>query len=142
MASSTCPSPPPSSWASIVAGKTSDLKDVAESREAVIGGILHIPKDVVDRGIVKHCSAVVAQFLGAMPPVKVIRGVLNRLCSYEGEVILSTLSIGFFLIKLPSMKLCDWILARSSHIHHSTMILRRWAPQIAPIDFTPKEIPT
>ncbi|CAN1254232.1 hypothetical protein LINPERPRIM_LOCUS8580 [Linum perenne] len=113
MASSASPSPPPSSWASIVADKTSDLKYVAESREEVVGGILHIPKDVVDLGVVKLRSAVVAQYLGAMPPVKVNRGVLNRLWGYEGEVVLSTLSIGFFPIELLFVKLCDWILARS-----------------------------
>ncbi|CAN1163358.1 hypothetical protein LINPERPRIM_LOCUS32618 [Linum perenne] len=142
MASSSSSPPSSSSWASIVADKKSDLEFVLESRKAVVDGILHIPKEVVDLGVAKLRSAIVAQFLGEVPPVKVIRGVLNRLWGYEGEIILSTLSVGFFLVELPSVKLCDWILARSWHIHHSAMILRRWAPQITPIDFTQKEVPT
>ncbi|CAN1268579.1 hypothetical protein LINPERPRIM_LOCUS13233 [Linum perenne] len=37
--------------------------------------------------------------------------------------------------------LCNWVLARSWHIHHSAMVLRKWKRGITLIDFTPKELP-
>ncbi|CAN1317113.1 hypothetical protein LINPERPRIM_LOCUS30318 [Linum perenne] len=59
------------SWASLVASTTSDLKFVAESRAAVIDGVLHIPKKVVDLGVQRLKSALVIQFLDSVPPLKV-----------------------------------------------------------------------
>ncbi|CAN1796754.1 hypothetical protein LINPERHAP1_LOCUS21013, partial [Linum perenne] len=72
---------------------------------------------------------------------KVIRSVLNRIWGYEGEVTISILSEGLFLIELRSTKLCDWVIARSWHIHHATMILRMWTLGIKPIDPSLKEVP-
>ncbi|CAN1317114.1 hypothetical protein LINPERPRIM_LOCUS30318 [Linum perenne] len=129
------------SWASLVASTTSDLKFVAESRAAVIDGVLHIPKKVVDLGVQRLKSALVIQFLDSVPPLKVVRSVLNRLWGFEGEVVLSSLPDGLYLVELPSVKLCEWVLARSWHIHHSSMLLRRWTHGIKPIDTSPKELP-
>ncbi|CAN1339069.1 hypothetical protein LINPERPRIM_LOCUS38315, partial [Linum perenne] len=67
--------------------------------------------------------------------------VFNRLWGYDGKVVIFVLSIGFFLVELPTVSLSEWVLARSWHIHHSAMVLRRWDQGIAPLDFTPKEIP-
>ncbi|CAN1268580.1 hypothetical protein LINPERPRIM_LOCUS13233 [Linum perenne] len=64
----------------------------------------------------------VTQFLDIVPPMRVIRSMINRLWGYEGEVLPSILT----------EVLCNWVLARSWHIHHSAMVL---------IDFTPKELP-
>ncbi|CAN1786962.1 hypothetical protein LINPERHAP1_LOCUS17439, partial [Linum perenne] len=86
-------------------------------------------------------SAIVAHFLGNIPPVKVIRGVINCLLGFDGKVVRSVLSTGFFLIELPSIKLSEWILAWSWHIHHSSMILRQWVQGVMPLDFAPKEVP-
>ncbi|CAN1215985.1 hypothetical protein LINPERPRIM_LOCUS460 [Linum perenne] len=83
----------------------------------------------------------VAQFLGDVAPVRVIHNMINRLWGYEGEVVFLELSEGLFLFEFNSESLCNWVLARSWHIHHSTMVLRRWAQGISPIDFSPKEIP-
>ncbi|CAN1319923.1 hypothetical protein LINPERPRIM_LOCUS31474 [Linum perenne] len=66
------------SWASLVASSSSDLKFVAESRAAVIDGVLHIPKKAVDLGVQRLKSALVIQFLDSVPPLKVVRSVLNR----------------------------------------------------------------
>ncbi|CAN0890244.1 hypothetical protein LINGRAHAP2_LOCUS16328 [Linum grandiflorum] len=68
-------------------------------------------------------SAIVAQFLGTIPPLRVFSAMVNRLWGYEG----------FFLIEIPSVRLCNWILARSWHIHHSG---------VTPLDLEVKEVPT
>ncbi|CAN1791660.1 hypothetical protein LINPERHAP1_LOCUS19411 [Linum perenne] len=107
----------------------------------MVDGVLHIPKKVVDIGVQKLKSALVIQFLDDVPLLKVIRSVLNRLWGFEGEVIISLLPNDLFLVELPSVKLCELILARSWHIHYSSMILRRWESGIKPIDTSPKELP-
>ncbi|CAN1302335.1 hypothetical protein LINPERPRIM_LOCUS25407, partial [Linum perenne] len=67
--------------------------------------------------------------------------VLNRIWGYEGEITISTLSEGLFLVEFPSLKLCEWVLARSWHVHHATMILRRWAVGLKCIESSPQEVP-
>ncbi|CAN1301865.1 hypothetical protein LINPERPRIM_LOCUS25171 [Linum perenne] len=100
-----------------------------------------MPKKVLEIGKKKLKSAAVAQFLGEVPPARVIRSMANRLWGFEGEVIFSELSPGFFLFEFHSEALCNWVLERSWHIHHSAMVLRRWSYGITPIDFSPKELP-
>ncbi|CAN0903922.1 hypothetical protein LINGRAHAP2_LOCUS22791 [Linum grandiflorum] len=61
----------------------------------------------------------------------------NRLWGFEGEITIYVLSAGFFLLEFPSTSLCVWVLARDWHVHHSTLVLRRWVKGIRPIDFSP-----
>ncbi|CAN1139481.1 hypothetical protein LINPERPRIM_LOCUS24027 [Linum perenne] len=61
---------PDPSWASVVADSKSDLRFVAESVEAVKDGVLQIPKEIIAIGVKKLESALVAQFLDSIPPVK------------------------------------------------------------------------
>ncbi|CAN1247641.1 hypothetical protein LINPERPRIM_LOCUS6417, partial [Linum perenne] len=42
----------------------------------------------------------------------------------------------FFLLEFHSVKLCEWVLERSWHIHNSGLILRRWEKGVKPIDFS------
>ncbi|CAN1301042.1 hypothetical protein LINPERPRIM_LOCUS24786 [Linum perenne] len=80
------------------------------------------------------------QFLDNAPPLKVIPSMLNRLWGFDGEVVISAIPEGLFLVELPTIRLCEWVLARSWHIHHSSMILRRWSSGIKPVDTSPKEL--
>ncbi|CAN1233104.1 hypothetical protein LINPERPRIM_LOCUS3793 [Linum perenne] len=73
--------------------------------------------------------------------MRVLGGVVQRLWGYEGPVVISKLSGNFFLMEFNSVKLCDWVLERSWHIHNTGMILRRWEKGIQPIDFSPKATP-
>ncbi|CAN1318621.1 hypothetical protein LINPERPRIM_LOCUS30884 [Linum perenne] len=57
------------SWASLVSSSSSDFKFVAESKAAIIDGVLHIPKKVVDLGVQRLKSALVIQFLDSVPPL-------------------------------------------------------------------------
>ncbi|CAN0829922.1 hypothetical protein LINGRAHAP2_LOCUS1255 [Linum grandiflorum] len=140
--SSVAPTSPAStSWASIVSDSKSDLQFVAIPADAVVDGVLVIPQSIVDIGVKKLRSAVVAQFLGSIPPMRVFQSMADRLWGYDGKVMISTLSEGFFLIEFPTLALCDWVLNRSWHVHHSALVLRRWRPSIEPIDFSPKETP-
>ncbi|CAN1850262.1 hypothetical protein LINPERHAP1_LOCUS39769 [Linum perenne] len=128
------------SWASIVAGEKLDLRFVEASKSSVVDGVLKLPKEVLEVGVKKLKAVVVAQFLGNAPPIRVIRSMINRLWGYEGEVVLYVLSENFFLFEFNSEALCNWVLARSWHIHLSAMVLRRWVKGISPIDFSPKEL--
>ncbi|CAN0925561.1 hypothetical protein LINGRAHAP2_LOCUS34829 [Linum grandiflorum] len=135
---SASPSP---SWASVVADSSRDLKFVEIPPDAVVDGILKIPKSVVAAGLMKMKAGLVAQFLGDVPPLRVLGSMAQRLWGHEGFVTVSLISEGFFLLEFPSVRLCDWVLSRSWHIHHSALLLRRWVPQIRPIALSPTEIP-
>ncbi|CAN0875646.1 hypothetical protein LINGRAHAP2_LOCUS10949 [Linum grandiflorum] len=87
-------------------------------------------------------SALVAQFLGHVPPMRVFVSMVNRIWGYEGEVVVSKISEGFFLIEFPSVQLSNWVLGRAWHIHHSALVLRRWQANIALLDIAMKEVPT
>ncbi|CAN1268582.1 hypothetical protein LINPERPRIM_LOCUS13233 [Linum perenne] len=51
---------------------------------------------VLEAGRSKLKSAMVTQFLDIVPPMRVIRSMINRLWGYEGEVLPSILTEGFF----------------------------------------------
>ncbi|CAN1760014.1 hypothetical protein LINPERHAP1_LOCUS7355 [Linum perenne] len=40
------------------------------------------------------------------------------------------------------METCEWILARSWHVHHHPMLIRKWRLGIDPLDLSPKAKPT
>ncbi|CAN1337979.1 hypothetical protein LINPERPRIM_LOCUS37845, partial [Linum perenne] len=71
------------SWAQITAETGSELHFIEDSRSVVIDGVLQIPHSVIDLGIQRLESAIVAQFVGAPPPLKVVSAMLNRLWSLE-----------------------------------------------------------
>ncbi|CAN1308282.1 hypothetical protein LINPERPRIM_LOCUS27317 [Linum perenne] len=86
-------------------------------------------------------AAVVIQFLGSPPPFRVLVSMVNRLWGYEGQVIVSTLQDNFFLIEFNSVKLCNWVLSRSWHIHNKSMIMRKWERGIQPMVFSDSQNP-
>ncbi|CAN1303426.1 hypothetical protein LINPERPRIM_LOCUS25848, partial [Linum perenne] len=46
--------------------------------------------------------------------------------AYEGKVSVLKISPGFYLIDFSSIALSEWVLGRSGHIHHSSLLLRIW----------------
>ncbi|CAN1345912.1 hypothetical protein LINPERPRIM_LOCUS40576 [Linum perenne] len=56
-------------WASVVAQAEKDLRFVEESKEAIVDGVLRIPKAVLDEGRDRMKGALVGQFSGAAPPI-------------------------------------------------------------------------
>ncbi|CAN1223109.1 hypothetical protein LINPERPRIM_LOCUS1998 [Linum perenne] len=129
------------SWAQATAETGSDLHFVEDSRSAVIDGVLQIPNSVIDLGIQRLESAIVAQFVGIPPPLKVVSSMLNRLWSLGEPIHVSQISEGFLLVELDFVETQEWVLARSWHIHHQPMILRRWHKDIAHLTFEPQEKP-
>ncbi|CAN1805842.1 hypothetical protein LINPERHAP1_LOCUS24437 [Linum perenne] len=127
------------SWAQITAETGSELHFIEDSRSVVIDGVLQIPHSVIDLGIQRLESAIVAQFVGAPPPLKVVSAMLNRLWSLGEPIYVSQISEGFLLVELDSVESQKWVLARSWHVHHQPMILRRWHKDIAPLVFAPQE---
>ncbi|CAN1336535.1 hypothetical protein LINPERPRIM_LOCUS37188 [Linum perenne] len=105
------------------------------------GDVLKIPKEIWEKGAKRLRSAAVAQFLGKSPPIRVFSSVANRLWGYEGPVVLSQISEGFFLIEFNSERLCDWVLGRSWHIHNTALVLRQWQKDISPLVFSPAASP-
>ncbi|CAN0920441.1 hypothetical protein LINGRAHAP2_LOCUS32042 [Linum grandiflorum] len=101
------------SWAVITSDPKQNLCFVAESLTSVVDGVLHVPKAVIDVGIKRLESAVVAQFVGKPPPIRVVNLLVNRLWGWGEPVIVSQISLGFFMIELPSVATGDWVLARS-----------------------------
>ncbi|CAN0838757.1 hypothetical protein LINGRAHAP2_LOCUS2334 [Linum grandiflorum] len=81
-------------------------------------------------------AALVAQFIGPIPPMRVFAFMAERLWGYEGAIAISKLADGFFLLEFPSPALCEWVAARSWHIHHSTLILRPWVKGIQPLQLS------
>ncbi|CAN1301672.1 hypothetical protein LINPERPRIM_LOCUS25065 [Linum perenne] len=77
-----------------------ELRFVEKLKESVIDGVLKLLKEVLEIGKKKLRSVVVAQFLGEVLPVRVIRSMINRLWGYEGEVVFSELSEGFFFFRV------------------------------------------
>ncbi|CAN0847584.1 hypothetical protein LINGRAHAP2_LOCUS5050 [Linum grandiflorum] len=111
------------SWATVVGTPTSDLKFYEIPESALVNGVLAIPQEIVDVGLKRLQSALVAQFIGPLPPARVIAAMANRLWGYEG----------FFLFEFPSVQLSEWVIARAWHIHHSG---------IQPLDLEVTEVPT
>ncbi|CAN1273070.1 hypothetical protein LINPERPRIM_LOCUS14851 [Linum perenne] len=124
------------SWADIISDPANDLKFIEIPESALVGGVLKLPKDVLDKGRERLKAAVVIQFLGIPPPFKVLVSMVNRLWGYEDQVIVSTLQDNFFLVEFNSVKLCDWVLSRSWHIHNKSMIMRKWERGIQPMIFS------
>ncbi|CAN0875485.1 hypothetical protein LINGRAHAP2_LOCUS10858 [Linum grandiflorum] len=58
-------------------------------------------------------AALVAQFVGVIPPIHVIAAMVNRLWGYEGEVCVSKLPEDLCLIEFASVRLSEWVLARN-----------------------------
>ncbi|CAN1169948.1 hypothetical protein LINPERHAP2_LOCUS28697 [Linum perenne] len=54
------------------------------------------------------------------------------------KVIVSLISLGFFLIEFPSERFCEWVLDHTWHVHHAAMVLRRWKSSIQPLDLLEK----
>ncbi|CAN1244762.1 hypothetical protein LINPERPRIM_LOCUS6233, partial [Linum perenne] len=98
-------------------------------------------KEVLAKGQERLKAAVVIQFLGAPPLFRVLASVVNRLWGYEGQVIVSILQENFYLVEFKSVKLCDWVLSRSWHIHNKSMIMRRWESGIQPVVFSENQYP-
>ncbi|CAN1337965.1 hypothetical protein LINPERPRIM_LOCUS37837, partial [Linum perenne] len=90
-------------------------------------------KEVLDKGVERLRAVVVVQLLGNPPPFCVFANVANRLWGYEGNVIIASLEANFFLVEFHSVKLCDWVLSRSWHVHNTGMIMRKWARGIRPV---------
>ncbi|CAN1323508.1 hypothetical protein LINPERPRIM_LOCUS32762 [Linum perenne] len=107
----------------------------------MVNGSLCIPQFVIDKGLLRLRSALVAQFVGSVPPIRVITAVANRIWGYEGEVIISKLDDGFFLLEFASEALANWVLKRSWHIHNSIMILRKWEKNIKKVELAPESLP-
>ncbi|CAN1132774.1 hypothetical protein LINPERPRIM_LOCUS30271 [Linum perenne] len=127
------------SWASVV-GSDPD-PDLEYFPPILIDGVLQIPSEVVDLGIKKFESALVGQFLGPSPPLRVFQSLANRLWDYDGFVSVSELSSGSFLIEFPTVSVCEWVLARLWHVHHLPLFLKRWSLDVTPICLQPKEVP-
>ncbi|CAN1339535.1 hypothetical protein LINPERPRIM_LOCUS38527 [Linum perenne] len=129
---------PKRTWASLISDPSLDLKFVEIPVSACINGVLKLPSDVIVDGVERLKAAVVAQFAGTPPPFKVINAVVNRLWGYEGQVIVSKYLDNCFLFEFNSVRLCDWVLSRSWHIHNTSMLLRRWEKGIQPLDLLAK----
>ncbi|CAN0925764.1 hypothetical protein LINGRAHAP2_LOCUS34945 [Linum grandiflorum] len=112
------------SWASILSETYSELKYIELTDDLFEEGALKIPKEVLARGMMRMEATLVAQFVGSPPLMRVLASMAHLLWGYEGNIAISTLSPGFFLVGFPSKSLCDWVLARSWHIHHMTLVLR------------------
>ncbi|CAN1338095.1 hypothetical protein LINPERPRIM_LOCUS37895, partial [Linum perenne] len=118
-----------------------DLKFVEIPDSACINGVLKLPSDVIADGVERLKAAAVAQFAGTPPPFRVINVVVNRIWGYEGQVIVSRYLDNCFLFEFNSIRLCDWVLSRSWHIHNTSMLLRRWEKGIQPLDLSAKNSP-
>ncbi|CAN0880798.1 hypothetical protein LINGRAHAP2_LOCUS13853 [Linum grandiflorum] len=76
-------------------------------------------------------SALVAQFLGPVPPFRVFSSMAARLWGSEGPIVIS----------LPSIALCEWVLQRSWHIHHLDIQPLDLSKMAAPQWITLKGVP-
>ncbi|CAN1774020.1 hypothetical protein LINPERHAP1_LOCUS12771 [Linum perenne] len=90
------------SWAQIASSGGSELHFVEVVESIYMENVLQIPQSVIDIGIKRVESAVVAQFVGMMLPIKVISSILNRLWGFGEVVHVSLLSSRFILLELPS----------------------------------------
>ncbi|CAN1292958.1 hypothetical protein LINPERPRIM_LOCUS21809 [Linum perenne] len=100
----------------------------------MVDGVLKIPAEVIALGLDRLNSAMVGQFIGDGPPIKVIRSMANWLWGYEGKVEVSRISSGFFLFEFASVNLRYWVVQRSWHIHREPMIVRNWYPGVEPVN--------
>ncbi|CAN1248581.1 hypothetical protein LINPERPRIM_LOCUS6795 [Linum perenne] len=55
-------------------------------------------------------------------------------------MVISKLLNMFYLVEFNSIRLCDWVLGRSWHIHNTGMIMRRWKRGIQPLDMSGKHV--
>ncbi|CAN1340785.1 hypothetical protein LINPERPRIM_LOCUS38971 [Linum perenne] len=75
-------------WADLVSDRQSDLSFVDIPESAVVDDVLRIPKEVVDKGREKLQSAVIAQFIGTPPPLRVFAAMARRLWEATPEWVL------------------------------------------------------
>ncbi|CAN1170350.1 hypothetical protein LINPERHAP2_LOCUS28945 [Linum perenne] len=127
------------SWAAVVG--SDPIPDLEYFPPVLVDGVLQIPSEVVDLGIEKFKSALIGQFLGPAPPLRVFQALANRLWNYDGFVAVSELSAGTFLIEFPTVSVCEWVLGRLWHVHHLPLFLKKWSLEVEPINLQPKEIP-
>ncbi|CAN0913401.1 hypothetical protein LINGRAHAP2_LOCUS27903 [Linum grandiflorum] len=128
-------------WASVVRNNNSDLQ-FFDTKSAFIDGVLQIPSEIVALGMKRLKAALVAQFLGPAPPIRAIVSMANRLWGYDGEVCVSKLPDDLFLFEFPTIRLSEWVLNRSWHIHQVALILRKRQPGIQKLELAPSQIPT
>ncbi|CAN1338318.1 hypothetical protein LINPERPRIM_LOCUS38013 [Linum perenne] len=112
-------------WADMVSGTDMDLKFIDIPASAMVGDVLRILDEVIEKSVLRLRSAAVAQFLGTPPPMRVF----------------NSMAPNFYLLEFASEKLCSWVLGRSWHIHNTAMILRKWERGIRPVDFTSAATP-
>ncbi|CAN1188460.1 hypothetical protein LINPERHAP2_LOCUS39347 [Linum perenne] len=127
------------SWAAVVG--SDPIPDLEYFPPVLVDGVLQIPSEVVDLGIEKFKSALIGQFLGPAPPLRVFQALANRLWNYDGFVAVSELSEGTFLIEFPTVSVCEWVLGRLWHVHHLPLFLKKWSLEVEPINLQPKEVP-
>ncbi|CAN1291327.1 hypothetical protein LINPERPRIM_LOCUS21104 [Linum perenne] len=127
------------SWASFVGSVDPDLEF---HPPILVDEVLQVPSEVVDFGVKQFRNALVGQFLGPAPPLRVFQSLANRLWDYDDFVSVSELTKDTFLIEFPTASICDWVLNRLWHVHHLPLFLRRWSLNVEPIVLPPSEIPT
>ncbi|CAN1316289.1 hypothetical protein LINPERPRIM_LOCUS30017, partial [Linum perenne] len=98
-------------------------------------------KEVLDKDVDRLKAAVVVKFLCSPPSFRVFTSVANRLWGYERGVLISALQANFYLVEFNHVKLYDWVLSRSWHIHNTRMIMRRWARGIKPVEISDGHAP-
>ncbi|CAN0916203.1 hypothetical protein LINGRAHAP2_LOCUS29590 [Linum grandiflorum] len=93
-------------WASLIA-PSAELKTIELTPECFLDGALKIPPEILARGAHRMNAALVAQFLGPIPPMRVFAAMANRLWAFECDITIYVLLDGFFLLEFPSKSLCD-----------------------------------
>ncbi|CAN1262317.1 hypothetical protein LINPERPRIM_LOCUS11236 [Linum perenne] len=127
------------SWVAVVG--SDPTPDLEYFPPVLVDGVLQIPSEVVDLGIKQFKSALVGQFLGSAPPLRVFQSLANRLWDYDGFVAVLELSTGTFLIEFSTVFVCEWVLGRLWHVHHLPLFLKQWSLEVEPINLQPKKIP-
>ncbi|CAN1320475.1 hypothetical protein LINPERPRIM_LOCUS31709 [Linum perenne] len=89
----------------MVAQDDSELTFLEESLKSVVDGVLKIPDAVLQKGADRLRGAMVGQFVSDGSSIEVVRSTTNWLWGYVGPVIVSLISVGFYLFEFASEEL-------------------------------------
>ncbi|KAK8612248.1 hypothetical protein V6N13_092367 [Hibiscus sabdariffa] len=93
------------------------------------------PQVFVD-GIEDWKNALVGQFIGSTPSFSALYKIVEMLWRKSSLVKLSIVASNLYVFKISNSTARDWVIENGPwHIQHKSLVLRKWEPSMAKLDF-------
>ncbi|KAJ4840224.1 hypothetical protein Tsubulata_007506 [Turnera subulata] len=133
--------PKSQSWANVAKGSIHPLSFVQPIFDAS-SMIMQIPSELLEIGRQKFSLCLVGQFMGKSPKMGLIQAMAARLWGRDGSISVVSYKEGLYLFQFPSDSSMTRALQGGPwHIGGIPLLLRKWAIDIEPVDFSTSIIP-